>query len=152
MDIDMIWYNILVFLWDRGYDIISQWWLWYEIWYDILEFGIFPTTGVEQSSFYINSFLFIHKTLSHTRAVRNCSFRFDTNISGKQAFISKPISKSIMWKLYFETNIENEIALWAISISITISISKSPIFGWYFETISISKPIFYYISPPKGWL
>ena len=45
MDIDMIWYNILMVLQDRGYDIISQWWPRYEIWYYILEFGIFPTTG-----------------------------------------------------------------------------------------------------------
>ena len=97
------------------------------------------------------NFLWVLQLSIYTRAVRNCSFRFDINISGWQAFISKPISKSKMWKLYFETNTENKIALWAISISITISISKSPIFGWYFETISISKPIFYYISPPKGW-
>ena len=45
------------------------------------------------------------------RAVRNCSFRFDINISGWQPFISKPIPISIMGKLDFETNTENEIAL-----------------------------------------
>ena len=44
MDIDMIWYNILMVLWDMGYDIISQQLARYEIWYHILEFGIFPTT------------------------------------------------------------------------------------------------------------
>ena len=44
IDIDMIWYNILMVLWDRGYDIISQQLARYEIWYYILEFGIFPTT------------------------------------------------------------------------------------------------------------
>ena len=65
----------------------------------------------------------------HSRAVQNCSFSFDINISGWQAFISKPISISILWKLDFETNTENEIALWAISIWIPISISKSPNFG-----------------------
>ena len=84
-------------------------------------------------------------------AVRNCSFRFDTNNSVWQAFISKPITISIMGKLDFETNTENEIAIWTISISIPISILKSPNFGQYFESISISKPIFYYISPPKCW-
>ena len=46
MDIDMIWYNISMVLWDRGYDIISQQLARYEIWYYILEFGIFPTTGI----------------------------------------------------------------------------------------------------------
>ena len=91
------------------------------------------------------------KQHEHIRAVWNCSFRFDINNSVRQAFISKPITISIKGRLDFETNNKNEIALWAISISITISISKSPNFGWYFETISISKPILYYISPPKCW-
>ena len=45
MDIDMMWYNILMIFWDRGHDIISQQLARYEIWYYILEFGIFPTTG-----------------------------------------------------------------------------------------------------------
>ena len=83
--------------------------------------------------------------------MRNCSFRFDINISGWQAFISKPISISILGKLDFESNTENEIELWAFSIPISISKLKSPHFGRYLETISISKPIFYYISPPKCW-
>ena len=38
MDIDMIWYNIVMTFWDRGYDIISQQLARYEIWYYILEF------------------------------------------------------------------------------------------------------------------
>ena len=46
MDIDMIWYNILMVFWDRGHDIISQQLARYEIWYYILEFGIFPTTAL----------------------------------------------------------------------------------------------------------
>ena len=55
--------------------------------------------------------LFTSKTRLRTRAVRNCSFRFDTNNSVWQAFIPKPITISIMGKLDFETNTENEIAI-----------------------------------------
>ena len=69
MDIDMIWYNILMIFWDRGYDIISQQLARYEIWYYILEFGIFPTTvtafsfeGLRLSSFFVDCYKTICKS------------------------------------------------------------------------------------------
>ena len=100
------------------------------------------------------------------RAVRNCSFGFDIDITAGQPFISKPISISILGLADFETNIDINIEGMPISKSISISILGASSFrnqyqykyskNVYFEPITISisifsilKPIFYYIRIPE---
>ena len=78
----------------------------------MLAWTIEKTNGtIHHSCKYCNNKKFCCPMPYVSRAVRNCSFRFDINIYGWEAFITKPISKSIMWKLDFETNIENKIVL-----------------------------------------